>query len=248
MHDKGTIVSIVDTQQSPHNYNMSPSDRTHIADADLFIWVGENLELYLADYIEIYEKSNRVVTAFNIPELLQLTLEDGAADAHIWLSPENASLIANAIVEELVTIDVDNAEFYQQNLRDFNRELMTAKNQIGQIFAETPRQPYIVYHDAFQYFESEFGIKHQFSMVRDPEQQPGIREIASKRNLVASVKPRCLISERGANQQVIETMLNKHMLKKINVDLFVTDSEGHASYLSLLQTLADNFADCLYSQ
>jgi len=69
--ERGTVLTLVDAQQSPHDYAMKPSDRISIQQADILIWVSPVFELYLAD---IYAEKSRQKAIITFAELSDVHL------------------------------------------------------------------------------------------------------------------------------------------------------------------------------
>ena len=107
---------LIDSQVSPHGFALKPSDRKLIGKADLVIWIGEGLEVYLAKSLQGKSKSFPLMVNSGV-ELLQFLdghehHDDGhdhhhhhsdlEKDPHIWLSVENAKKMATAIHQRLI--------------------------------------------------------------------------------------------------------------------------------------------------
>ena len=80
-------------------------------------------------------------------------------DPHIWLDPFNAQVLAQAVVSELSEIDPENASEYQQNLSLFLDNLAQTEADVRNDFAEVKDVPYVVFHDAYGYFEGHYGLE-----------------------------------------------------------------------------------------
>ena len=243
----GTVSSIVGSQESPHHFTVSPSDRINLARADMAIWIGPLFETHISDFFVQAEVQAKTITVIDTPGLQLHTVGDGQIDAHLWLDSLNAIRIAEAIAERAAELDPSNATSYRQNLRKFNTEIEGRNQQIVQRFQGSSTTSYAVYHNAYQYFEQQFGWKHNIVIFPDPEVQPGIREIIELRSQVSKRRPSCLLLEIDSNSELVSTVLNGYELKLITVDLLgsnVNSSEN--AYSEFIANLADDFYECLY--
>ncbi len=245
--EAGSVASIVDPQQSPHHFTVSPSDRIALARADIALWIGPQFETHISDFFAQRQVRAKTITAIDIPDLQLHTLGDGQIDAHLWLDSSNARRIAAAIAVRATELDPDNAMLYRQNLEKFTLELANRSSEIAERFKSPPTTSYAVYHNAYQYFERQFGLQHGVVLLRDPEVQPGIRQIVQLREAVKAQQPACLLQEFDSNKDLINTILNGHELNRITVDLLGSKvTAGEYAYSEFIASIADDFYRCLY--
>jgi zinc transport system substrate-binding protein len=247
VQEYGSVSSIVDSQQSPHHFTVSPSDRINLARADIAVWIGPLFETHISDFFVQARFKAKTITVIDTPGLLLHSIGDGQLDAHLWLDSSNAVLIAKAIAERAVEKDPDNAISYRQNLEKFSREIESRNRQIEQQFQAPSVTSYAVYHNAYQYFEHQFGLQHDMVILQDPEVQPSIRETIELRRQVNDQRPSCLLLEFDSSSDLVSTVLNGHELKQITVDLLGSNvnSSGNA-FSEFIANLADDFYQCLY--
>jgi zinc transport system substrate-binding protein len=247
VQEYGSVSSIVDPQQSPHHFTVSPSDRINLARADMAVWIGPLFETHISDFFAQTQFKAKTITVIDISGLQLHRVGDGQLDAHLWLDSSNAVRIAKAIAERAAKMDPVNATYYRQNLEKFSVEIESRNQQIAQKFQAPPATNYAVYHNAYQYFEQQFGLQHDMIILRDPEIQPGIRETIQLRSQVNDQRPSCLLLEFDSSSDLVGTVLNGHELKQITVDLLGSNvnSSGNA-YSEFMANLADDFYECLY--
>ena len=247
VQEYGSVSSIVDPQQSPHHFNVSPSDRVNLARADIAVWIGPLFETHISDFFEQAGFKAKTITVIDTLGLQLHSVGDGQIDAHLWLNSSNAVRIAKAIAEQAAEMDPVNEASYHQNLRKFISQIESTNRQIAQKFQAPSATNYAVYHNAYQYFEKQFGLQHEMVILLDPEVQPGIREIIELRRQVKRQQPSCLLVEFDSRSDLVSTVLNGHELKQITVDLLGSNvnSSGHV-YSEYIANLADDFYQCLY--
>jgi len=246
----GSVKSVIGAGQSPHHYSLSPSSRVVLERADLLIWIGPEFEVYLADlFAQMAESdsgSKSTLTAMQLDGINLHKLTATQVDAHLWLDSTNALKIAAAIARFAVEFDSLNADAYEENLSQFTREIESMNVEIASSLALTAR-PYIVYHNAYQYFEKQFGLDHQLSLLSDPETQPGIRELLATRRRIKEESPQCLILEPDSNPNLIATILSGHELSRVTIDLLGYNMNAESgSYIKFMRGVAAAFRNCLY--
>jgi zinc transport system substrate-binding protein len=104
--------------------------------------------------------------------------------------------------------------------------------------------PYLVYHDAFGYFEKQFGLGHDLTLVEDPEISPGIRQIMTVRAAITDISPSCLFIDESANQATINTMLSGYDINQVSLDLLGKRLVETESYETLMENLVFDFINC----
>ena len=247
VQEYGSVSSIVDPQQSPHHFTVSPSDRINLARADMAVWIGPLFETRISDFFVQAGFKAKTITVIDTPGLQLHSIGDGQLDTHLWLDSSNAVRIAKVIAERAADMDPVNAISYHQNLEKFSSEIASKNLEIAQKFQSPSATKYAVYHNAYQYFEQQFGLQHDMVILQDPEVQPGIRETIALRKQVNDQRPSCILLEFDSSSDLVDTVLNDHELKQITVDLLgsnVNSSEN--AYSEFIANLADDFYECLY--
>lgn len=247
VQEYGSVSSIVDPQQSPHHFTVSPSDRINLARADLAVWIGPLFETHISDFFVQTQFKAKTITVIDTPGLQLHRVGDGQLDAHLWLDSSNAVRIAKEIAERAAEIDPINATSYRQNLEKFSIEIESRNQQIAQKLKTPSATNYAVYHNAYQYFEQQFGLQHILVILQDPEVQPGIRETIQLRSEVNDQRPSCLLLESDSSSDLVSTVLNGHELKQITVDLLGSNVNSSSNaYSEFIANIADDFYQCLY--
>lgn len=247
VREHGSVSSILDPRQSPHHFTMSPSDRIALARADMTIWIGPLFETFLSDFFAQTAIESKTITAVGLPQLRLHRLVGNQVDAHLWLDSANAVSIAKAVMRRAVALDPANAAAYRQNLASFESEIESKNSDLAERFRAPPKASYAVYHNAYQYFEKQFGLQHEMVILRDPEMQPSIREIMQLRNDVQRVQPSCLLLEFDSSRELLGTVLNGHEPNMITVDLLGSGvSSTEKGFAEFITNLADDFHRCLY--
>lgn len=245
--EHGQVTTLVDARQSAHDYSMRPSDRIAIQRASLLVWVDPQFEVYLADIFATQARQKAVVAFAELDNVNLIHERSGELDPHMWLDTRNARVLAAAISQSAQQLDPDNAIHFQSNLESLQKELDAAEQQIQLLLAEPAKKPYGVYHNAYQYFENQFGLDGAVNLLRNPEIQPSGQEIIRVRRTVQELELGCVMLEFDSNMAVVNTMLNGVEVQRPIVDIMGSDlPAGTGRYVDLLTKMAQQFADCVY--
>lgn len=171
--------------------------------------------------------------------------EHGQIDPHVWLDTHNAGLIAAEIAAELGRIDPANAITYQRNLDIFRGALEALRFDIQTRTHMPADGRYAVYHNAFQYFEQEFGLQHALVFVESEELQPSVRHMMAVRSAIDAGPLLCLMEDVTAQAATVRTLLGGHQVLRVQADTTGRHLDaGPASYLQLISGVADAFRQC----
>ncbi|WP_263143729.1 zinc ABC transporter substrate-binding protein [Pseudomonas alcaligenes] len=246
---------------SPHHYALRPSDVQRVRDVELFYWVGEDLEGFLGKPLAGRAKPSVAVQA--LPGLRLRRFEaggeahetqaehdqdhrPGSLDAHLWLLPANARVIAARMAADLAAADPAHAARYQANLDAFGERLQRLDARLSGELRAVADKPYFVFHEAYDYFESAYGLRHAgvFSVLG--EVQPGARHVAAMRERLQRAGPSCVFSEPPLRPRLAETLTAGLPVRLAELDAMGAALEPTADgYESLLDTLARDLAACL---
>ncbi|MCS5707461.1 zinc ABC transporter substrate-binding protein [Candidatus Berkiella cookevillensis] len=166
-------------------------------------------------------------------------------DAHIWLSVENAKLITTAILERLIQLDPAHEKEYRHNAEQYQKQLDTLKETLAQRFAQTKPAPFLVFHDAYQYFETEFGISSIGSILINPHVPLTARALSHIQSLIEKYHVHCIYYEPEYSYQALKPILSKQGLQLLELDhLGVRQAKGLGCYEKMMLALSTQLIAC----
>ncbi|MGF6089880.1 zinc ABC transporter substrate-binding protein ZnuA [Pseudomonas sp. 18173] len=249
---------------SPHNYALRPSDVRKVQSVDLLYWIGPDMEGFLPRVL-----NGRTLPSVAVQDLPGMKLrrfaEDshshaeeadehdhdhrpGSLDAHLWLSPVNARVIAAKMAADLSAADPDNAARYQSNLKTFDERLDALDGRLKKRLADIQGKPYFVFHEAFDYFEDAYGLKHAGVFSVAAEVQPGAQHVATMRARLQEVGKTCVFSEPPLRPRLAETLVAGLPVKLAELDALGGYTPATAQgYEQVLEKLGNDLAGCLES-
>ena len=167
----------------------------------------------------------------------------GEFDIHFWLDPEIAKTIVQIAAKEISEIDPANASKYEANAAK-------ALNELDQLINDTRGKinkdaTYVVFHDAFQYFEQRFGIEVIGALTVNPEILPGAKQLSEIREVIEREGVNCLFSEPQFNPTIAETIASDTGVKAAVLDPLGAELEpGKDLYFDLISDMASSFESC----
>jgi zinc transport system substrate-binding protein len=167
-------------------------------------------------------------------------------DPHVWLDPENAKAMAAAVAAELAKADPANAAIYTSNADAFARSLDALSGEIAAELAPVKAVPYVVFHDAYQYFETRFGLSAAGSIADVSAKAPSAKRLKEVRAKIAEVKAACVFREPQYDGKVVRTVIEGTGAREGVLDPLGADiAPGAGAYQQLLGRLADDLRACL---
>tara|TARA_R110000868_G_scaffold151349_8_gene375644 strand:+ start:47180 stop:48046 length:867 start_codon:yes stop_codon:yes gene_type:complete len=236
---------IIGAGQDPHHPALRPSERQKLANADILLWVGTNLESAFTDLIaDMDEGSSSVITAYELIAAAGLSIAN-SNDPHIWLSTDNTRLIAQALTLQLVELDSANRAGYEANLTEFLSAMDKLDREIAAQLAAFSSKAFAVYHNAFTYYERQFGLQHVASFTQNEEVQPGIRKVLEIRQSMLANDVSCLLLEPGNNPLQIRQLTGMDM-KMVSIDVLgFAYPLSKSGYVDFMQGLTGSITSCL---
>ena len=273
---------IVDGYNSPHGFSLKPSHAKMIENADLIIWVGEDLEAFLEKPLNTIAKKAVNIEIMDLSGIKKLKFREknifeghddhghghkekkhddhghkkakhddhgheghahGEHDPHVWLDPMNAKVIVKEIEKQLIKLDPDNSSKYKANSKKAQSELDNLTKNIKGDLKGNLR--FVVFHDAYQYFENRFGIKVLGALTVNPDVLPGAEQLSEIREVIEHEKVNCLFSEPQFNPAIIKSIAKDTKIKTGVLDpLGATLDKGKGMYSELLQSMYASFKGC----
>ncbi|MEQ8290918.1 MAG: zinc ABC transporter substrate-binding protein [Roseovarius sp.] len=172
--------------------------------------------------------------------------DHGGTDPHMWLSPENASAWLTVIADSLSAADPENAEAYAANAAAGREELAALSQEIEGILEPVQGENFIVFHDAYQYFENSFGFPASGAISLSDATDPSPARIAEIQGRMQEQQVTCVLSEPQFSPGVVAAVMEGSEAQTGVLDPLGSDLEpGTDLYPQLLRNLAGSLADCL---
>ncbi|PJE29192.1 zinc transport system substrate-binding protein [Pseudooceanicola antarcticus] len=267
MQGAGTPDVILPPGASPHGYALRPSLARDLQQAQIVFWIGEALTPWLETPLESLASQAQLIELVEAPGTTQLqfrhgaTLEEGDAEAeehegheghfhegldpHAWLDPENARAWLSVIAETLAAADPEHAALYRANAEAARTELAEQSRQLAASLEAAGPVRFMVFHDAYQYFESRFGLKNLGAISDGAASSPGAARVAELRDELLEHGVDCIFAEPQFNTGLARSLSEDAALRVEVIDPLGSALEaGPALYPALLESVARSFLAC----
>ena len=288
MEGVGTPKLVIPAGASPHGYSLRPSEAKALQDADMVIWMGEDLAPWMEKSVETLSKGAEVITLLEESETKLLDFREGALfeehdhgdhddhdehdkdhdahdhdkdhddhddhdehahgehDPHAWLSVENAQTWLNLVAGKLSAADPENAGVYFANAAEARAEIDALVKEVNSILGPVRGRNFVVFHDAYQYFETSFDFPAAGAISLGDASDPSAARIAEIQGRVRNEGINCVLSEPQYNPNLVETVLSGTDAKTGIIDPLGSNLEpGPKLYGDLIRNMAKALAGCL---
>lgn len=247
---------------SPHDYMLKPSDMKKLQNADLVFYINDSaLETFLSRPLRTLDKEVRKVSLASKKNLTLLPIREGGIwekeddghdhshgehDIHIWLGSENAIKITKHVVRELSRINPANKSVYKRNAQAFIEKIKANKVETKKKLEPIKDSSFIVFHDAYQYYEKEYNLNAAGSISLNPEISPTLQRINEIKLKIKKDAVKCVFREPQFSSKIVQTIINDTNAKEGLLDPLGSDLKpGKDLYLKLINKLTEGLTDCL---
>lgn len=254
---------------SEHDYSLRPSDIKRLQGADLVVWIGPEMEAFMPKAVASLpaQKNLELASLTTVKPLLVRGQHDddreheegteaqdeeahghhhGEYNMHLWMSPEIARQSAVAIHAKLLELMPQSRDKLDANLQHFEAELAKTNTQIETQLEPVKGKGYFVFHDAYTYFEKQFGLTPRGHFTVNPEIQPGAQRLHHIRTELVEQKAVCVFAEPQFRPAVIDAVARGTKVRTGTLDPLGTNiTPGRDSYVTFLSQLSSQYASCL---
>lgn len=172
--------------------------------------------------------------------------DHGDYDPHVWLDAGNAIAAVEAIAEALSRIDPANAETYRANAENTVDRLAAMNAELTRRLEPLIGRPYVVFHDAYRYFEASYGLTPIGAVTLSPERSPGAQHLAEIRKELVETGAVCVFSEPQFEPKLLDVVTEGTQVRGGTLDPLGAQLEpGPEAYFTLMDNMAASLEDCL---
>jgi zinc transport system substrate-binding protein len=256
---------LVEGSSSPHSFSLKPSHFRAIGKAGVFIRVSERLEPFTGKIVRSLPDGVRLVTLADAPGIKlrnQRTTgtfephqhghdaparDEGAGrDSHIWLDPDNAKAIGLYVGNVLGERYPQHAARFKANAARLGADIDALTAELTAVTTPLRDRPFVVFHDAYQYFDDRFDLDAVGSITISPDVQPSAKRLSELRQKIRSLQAVCVFAEPLFQPPLIAALTEGTDARSGTLDPEgMSLSPGPQLYFTLMRNLAANLKGCL---
>lgn len=253
MGDLGAPVVLLDNGADAHAFQLRPSQAADVAEAQAIIWIGPQMTPWLDRAMAGRSTKGMDLQLLAVPGTVLLNFADdhadhdhGRTDPHAWLDPANAAVWLAAISGVLSEFDPANAATYAANAATAQIDLQRLDADLQALLAPAKDRPLVVFHNAYTYFASRYGLNVVGAISDGDAASPGAAHLRDLQSRIGE-GPVCLFPEANHDPKLLATLAETPGVK-IGAEL---DPEGSAQpigptlYEDMMRAMAQAIADCV---
>lgn len=244
--------------QSPHDYQLRPSDVARIQRSVLLVWVGSGLEPWL-DQIAGRLSANRQLAL--LPQSFHEHDEHAHdehehaeaatnTDPHIWLDPLVLREQSTSIAQALLKIYPAKENEITQRLAQFQQDMSALDKEFAAQFDSVLQTGFVMYHDGYQRIVQRYHLNQRAAVWHHESIPAGAKERAALLALLNGGEVQCLFYEPEHGRDAVNSWLGS---AAINVKMVELDplgeniADGADAYERFMRDLVGKMAGCLQS-
>lgn len=259
---------LVDGKASLHEFALKPSQASLMRHADIIFYMGEGFEQFLHKIVPQLPASTRVVSMEQAEGLLLYPprfaghnheehnheghshegAHDEVHDMHVWMSPANARAMVKAIAQALSARYPSHAALFARNALAMDTKLAALDQDLHARMAKLSGKPFVVFHDAYQYFDRAYRMNNIGSIALHPEQPLSAKRVQALRKQIMSMKAACVFREPQFEGRVVDNIMQGTGAKSAILDPEgALLAPGPDLYFKLMDGIASQMESCLTS-
>lgn len=261
--DTENVILLLDNDASPHDFQLKPSQMRTLQNASIIFYIDDHFETFLTSAFKTLPPHVQKHAMMQDVNLILYpnrkggvwdrheheTHEDSKSyDRHVWLDPENARRMVHAIAERLSALYPENRNAYKENSRIIIKKIDTLDGKLTSMLSGVRDEPFIVFHDAYQYFERAYRLNGVGSITFEPNESPSPVRIMAIRKRLQQTKAKCVFREPQFKNRLIQTVTEGSKAKIATLDPMGVHLDNKKDlYFALLKNLAHSLKECLSS-
>jgi len=235
------LTNLTQPGQEAHDLELTVRQTAELTEADLVVYLRD-FQPAVDDAVET-NAPGEVVEALDVLETEEpaiggarpVTVLEG--DPHFWLDPRALATVAAQVEAQLIELDPDHAEDYQQNAAELLSDLVALDGQMSTGLEDCDRRTVVVSHDAFGYLGYRYALDLAAIAGLSPDAEPSLQHIAALRGLIEDEGVTTVFSETLASPEMAETLAGDLGLETAVLDPVegLSDETTDEDYLSLMR-------------
>ncbi|MBF0455868.1 MAG: SCO family protein [Magnetococcales bacterium] len=249
---KGVAVPalLFDGEQAPYFASLSAEDQQNIAQADLLIWTGPELEPAVASYLKGHGSVPFQLELLASEEIkvLPARYDPASRDPFFWLDVRNAEMLIGMLSQQLIKLDPARADLYEQNRRQLNEKISRLEREMEYAYRDVSWLSGYLYHDTQYYFAQAYGFRSDTILSPSPTQPANLPRLLATLGESSGRGGSCLFTEAGLDQTHLALLAQQPKLRLVELDsLGVTQKAGPELYEKLIRHNFFAIRNCLLS-
>ncbi len=254
--DTHTVHLLVQDKKSPHRMILKPSQRRLLHTADSVFYIDNNYEFFIpaalnnngyriSEFALLQTYPLRTLHTHNDDDDAHHNDNKRAIDPHLWLDINNAKIIVRHIQEIVTQHYPQHATLYKNNAIALRSRLNKLHTELASTLTPNQQKPYVVLHDAYQYFEKHFNLQQGIAIYHSTAIPASANRIQTIRQLINDSGIRCAFIEPQLPRKMMDAIIDNpqhiYLLDPLGADI----NAGAELYFKLMRQMTKQLRACL---
>ena len=250
---------LLESSDSAHTFHLKPSQLNLLSHADLVITIGDGFETGLKKTLRNIKVGSHIIVSeidglhlfyFRNPDTNEMDKneehEHADNDLHLWLDIDNMQKTAQYINEQLIKIDPNNSNTYEDNLIKIHSRLNKLKSELQQQIAPFRSERFAIFSDTLQYFEKSFQLQKPVIITPYHGARLSIHRTLEARKKMKDLKIKCLLYGPENTSKKVNVLSEGLPIKALRIDILGAKlNAGSDQYFNLMKGLSSQMVECL---
>ena len=252
--DRGDVFQLLPPGAEIHTWSPKPTDLIRLSNADVFIYMSENLEPWAHDILKSLE--NRKLTVIemdagnegHVHSVGEEHVGHEEVDPHIWLDFSRDLVMLDRIVDVLTAHSPENGEYFAANASEYKHSLQRLDQEYINALKECSQKTFILGgHAAFGHLAQRYGLTQVSLYGLSPDSQPKPRQLARATDLARKLNVKVIFFE-----MFVSSKLAKVLAREAGAEVRILNPGVNLSFaqikegLTFLKIMEDNLANLKY--
>jgi zinc/manganese transport system substrate-binding protein len=233
------VENLLPSGAGPHEYSFSPHDMKKIAEADILIKNGVNLEGWLDNAIASSGREDLIIVDTSTG------IEIVENDPHIWLSPNRAIVQIKNIRDALMKADPERSAFFSGNADTYILRIQYLDARAVNEISALKKKEFVAFHSAFLYFCRDYGLKQVAVIQKSPEQEPSPGHMRNVIDIIKAKGITTIFTEPQASHKIVNTIAQDLNLRVSALDTLEIGELSPGWYEKKMRENLDAFNEAL---
>lgn len=241
-------ILLVDGDQTPYDFRINSDQKKILNNADLFIWVGPELEKSLASVVHDLPAKVQVIEMLSSDDMkiLPSRKNQNLRDPFFWMDDRNVIIMLDQLTELLIQIDPQRTHVYTRNRREMLQPLKRIDKEYEYGYRGMKAGAAVQYYDMLNYFEQAYALQNLDRVAGSPWDRLDVADLLRVRGRINNAEAECLLIDESMYQSQVELLTQGQAINVGTLDILGRKlTPGPDLYLKLMQYNTNVIKRCL---
>lgn len=229
-----------------HDYTLKVSQMRAIETAELIITSGAGLEDFLHDALHT---ANNIIDASSGIQLILSGKESchddhdhahhAQHDPHIWLSPENAKVMAKNIANALTEKYPNHKILFDENLSALEKDLDALSTYAQEQLSNISNRNIITFHDGFSYMAKSFNIEIVYAVEEESGSEASAAELIRLTRIISENNVKAIFTETNGSTSAADIIAQETGIAVYTLDMAMSENGYFEAMYHNIDTLKE---------